>query len=212
MSYSPASYVKIALNEPVSKRIDDDLTSRLLAQTLERKDGREIAAYCPGALLRKLVEAPIENDAASQASTIAKEFPFDGSDDECEASWQLTSSVGSIFASGESSWQLTSSAESSWQLSSSIESSWQNTSSAQSSFQPSPSGGAIVESSLPSIGSVDHFDGHCKPCGFLFKGGCTQGPECRFCHLCEPGTIEEKRRRKRRMVRSKHAAAQARAK
>jgi hypothetical protein len=215
MSYSPASYVKIAVNEPVAKRIDDDLTSRLLEQTFEN-DGREIATYCPGALLRKMVavplEAPIESDAASQASTIAKDFPFDGSDDECEVSWQLTSSVGSIFASAESNWQLTSSAESSWQLTSSAESSWQLTSSAKSSFQPTSSSGSIVGSTLPSIGSADHLAGLCKPCGFLFKGGCTQGPECKFCHLCEPGTIQEKRRRKRRLVRSKHAAAQARAK
>jgi len=46
----------------------------------------------------------------------------------------------------------------------------------------------------PTRGSAKHFLGACKPCAFVFKGGCASGPDCEFCHLCELG---EKRRRKK---------------
>jgi len=36
----------------------------------------------------------------------------------------------------------------------------------------------------------------CKPCAFMFQGGCKNGVECDFCHLCEQG--ERKRRKKER--------------
>jgi hypothetical protein len=45
---------------------------------------------------------------------------------------------------------------------------------------------------LPTIGSVAHTFGKCKPCAFVYKNGCSNGTGCEFCHLCEPG---EKRRR-----------------
>jgi len=45
---------------------------------------------------------------------------------------------------------------------------------------------------LPTIGSVAHTFGKCKPCAFVYKKGCSNGTGCEFCHLCEPG---EKRRR-----------------
>mmetsp|Transcript_38626 Transcript_38626/g.84119 ORF Transcript_38626/g.84119 Transcript_38626/m.84119 type:complete len:264 (+) Transcript_38626:100-891(+) len=47
---------------------------------------------------------------------------------------------------------------------------------------------------LPTLGSEGHFLGMCKPCAFVFKGGCNNGIECEFCHLCQPG--EKKRRKK----------------
>mmetsp|Transcript_7135 Transcript_7135/g.11414 ORF Transcript_7135/g.11414 Transcript_7135/m.11414 type:complete len:170 (+) Transcript_7135:48-557(+) len=56
---------------------------------------------------------------------------------------------------------------------------------------------------LPSLGSTWHATGRCNPCAFFHKGGCVEGSECKFCHLCQPGTIEEKRRSKRRLVRAK---------
>lgn len=56
---------------------------------------------------------------------------------------------------------------------------------------------------LPSIGSVGHSYGLCRPCGFVHhKGGCTAGADCSFCHLCPPGTIEKQRKMKRQLVRS----------
>jgi hypothetical protein len=47
---------------------------------------------------------------------------------------------------------------------------------------------------LPSKGSALHSLERCKPCAFVLKGGCKDGVECGFCHLCKPG--EKKRRRK----------------
>jgi len=49
---------------------------------------------------------------------------------------------------------------------------------------------------LPSIGSAGHRKGCCKPCAFVYKGGCENGALCTYCHLCPPG---EKQRRKRQV-------------
>eukprot|EP00442_Polarella_glacialis_P055601 CAMPEP_0115128298 /NCGR_PEP_ID=MMETSP0227-20121206/51023_1 /TAXON_ID=89957 /ORGANISM="Polarella glacialis, Strain CCMP 1383" /LENGTH=329 /DNA_ID=CAMNT_0002532771 /DNA_START=53 /DNA_END=1042 /DNA_ORIENTATION=+ len=47
---------------------------------------------------------------------------------------------------------------------------------------------------LPSMGSVGHHAGDCKPCAFLHSKGCVSGKDCQFCHLCDSG--EKKRRQK----------------
>jgi len=52
----------------------------------------------------------------------------------------------------------------------------------------------LGSSALPTVGSMTHGLGSCKPCAFVFKDGCQSGVDCKFCHLCEPG---EKRRRKK---------------
>jgi len=52
---------------------------------------------------------------------------------------------------------------------------------------------------VPTVGSLGHYLGTCKPCAFLFTKGCGSGVDCTFCHLCPPG--EKKRRQK-----IKHAA------
>merc|ERR1719263_2682535 len=46
---------------------------------------------------------------------------------------------------------------------------------------------------MPSVGSVGHWNGTCKPCAFMARG-CTSGVNCPFCHLCDVN--EKKRRRK----------------
>jgi len=46
---------------------------------------------------------------------------------------------------------------------------------------------------LPTIGSVGHWNGTCRPCAFMARG-CSSGVSCPFCHLCDPN--EKKRRRK----------------
>eukprot|EP00930_Biecheleria_cincta_P067816 TRINITY_DN5471_c0_g1_i1.p1 TRINITY_DN5471_c0_g1~~TRINITY_DN5471_c0_g1_i1.p1 ORF type:complete len:463 (-),score=69.00 TRINITY_DN5471_c0_g1_i1:165-1553(-) len=46
----------------------------------------------------------------------------------------------------------------------------------------------------PSVGSVRHRRGKCKPCAFFRKEGCGSGVACAFCHLCDAG--EKKRRKK----------------
>merc|ERR1719171_3116025 len=46
-----------------------------------------------------------------------------------------------------------------------------------------------------SVGSIPHQMGQpCKPCGFVHKlEGCENGAECRYCHLCPPGSIRQRR-------------------
>lgn len=46
----------------------------------------------------------------------------------------------------------------------------------------------------PTVGSIYHRFGTCKPCSFLHKRGCSNGVNCQFCHLCDAG--EKKRRQK----------------
>mmetsp|Transcript_32495 Transcript_32495/g.61191 ORF Transcript_32495/g.61191 Transcript_32495/m.61191 type:complete len:338 (-) Transcript_32495:261-1274(-) len=54
---------------------------------------------------------------------------------------------------------------------------------------------------LPSVGSMGHDEGTCRPCAFLFKKGCISGKDCAFCHRCPPG--EKKRRSKERKSETK---------
>jgi len=50
---------------------------------------------------------------------------------------------------------------------------------------------------LPSKGSVLHSSGQCKPCGFFWKaGGCSNGRECRHCHLCPESEIKTRKHKK----------------
>merc|ERR1711972_659288 len=49
---------------------------------------------------------------------------------------------------------------------------------------------------VPSVGSRGHGLGWCKPCAFVHRGGCENGTNCVFCHLCPPG---EKKHRKKEM-------------
>jgi hypothetical protein len=69
-----------------------------------------------------------------------------------------------------------------------------------------PAGPAPGSVELPSVGSVGHAKGRCKPCAFLHVKGCENGAVCRFCHLCEAG--EKKRRAKEKLAsrrKAKHA-------
>jgi hypothetical protein len=47
---------------------------------------------------------------------------------------------------------------------------------------------------MPTVGSMSHIVGNCKPCAFMHTKGCQSGVNCKFCHLCDPG---EKRRRQK---------------
>jgi len=57
-------------------------------------------------------------------------------------------------------------------------------------------GSAELPSAVTSAGSVAHHLGTCRPCAFHYKGGCANGEDCAFCHLCDLG--EKKRRIKER--------------
>merc|ERR1712046_254763 len=49
----------------------------------------------------------------------------------------------------------------------------------------------------PSIGSVYHHMGFCRPCDFVYRhGGCRSGADCQFCHFCAPD--ERKKNKKTR--------------
>jgi len=69
--------------------------------------------------------------------------------------------------------------------------------------------GAHGELERAAAGYRRHEVGQCKPCAFVFKDGCRNGVDCKFCHLCGPG--EKKRRKKERASarRAKTAAAAA---
>jgi len=52
---------------------------------------------------------------------------------------------------------------------------------------------------LPSLGSMQHAAGTCKPCNFFARGVCESGSNCTFCHLTHEKrrpTRQEKRDRK----------------
>merc|ERR1719414_1789282 len=62
---------------------------------------------------------------------------------------------------------------------------------------PGPAPGSLE---LPSVGSIDHAAGRCRPCAFLHTRGCATGPACTFCHLCEPGEKKKRSREKRQQI------------
>merc|ERR1740138_1136757 len=53
----------------------------------------------------------------------------------------------------------------------------------------------------PTVGSIEHRLGTCKPCAFVHTKGCTNGSQCAFCHLCRPN---EMRRRKKAKLALQH--------
>lgn len=60
-----------------------------------------------------------------------------------------------------------------------------------------------------SAGSVGHDAGTCMPCGFFWKGGCTNSTSCQFCHLCPPGEIKRRKKDKRSERRMERKSAEA---
>lgn len=50
----------------------------------------------------------------------------------------------------------------------------------------------------PSLGSTQHEEGACRPCAWFWRPqGCTNGFECRHCHLCTPNEVKARRKAKR---------------
>lgn len=79
---------------------------------------------------------------------------------------------------------------------------------------PAPSPMAAQALPLPSLGSALHGSvcgapsAACRPCAFVSKArGCTRGAACSFCHLCEPGELQ--RRKKVKIARLRADAAVA---
>jgi len=65
-----------------------------------------------------------------------------------------------------------------------------------------PSFPAPGTSERPSVGSLGHSTGDCRPCAFFHSDRCVSGAACQFCHLCD---AEERRRRKKEKLASKKA-------
>merc|ERR1740121_3024938 len=59
-----------------------------------------------------------------------------------------------------------------------------------------PAGPAPGSPELPSMGSVGHAAGKCKPCAFFHTKGCANDLACQFCHLCGPEAKKERRQEK----------------
>lgn len=70
-----------------------------------------------------------------------------------------------------------------------------------------PSGPAPGSLDLPSVGSIDHAMGRCKPCAFMHTKGCENDLACQFCHLCGPDVRKE---RKLEKVQQRREANRAR--
>lgn len=64
-----------------------------------------------------------------------------------------------------------------------------------------------LSNGMPSIGSVGHDIGKCKPCAFMYTKGCENGLNCEFCHICEPG---EKKKRRKDKIENRRAMRQIR--
>jgi len=56
----------------------------------------------------------------------------------------------------------------------------------------------LFDPELPSRGSALHRWGVCKPCAFAGRGLCRDSVDCQFCHLCENGEKQRRRREWRR--------------
>lgn len=67
-----------------------------------------------------------------------------------------------------------------------------------------PSSSSLLQSDLPSAGSINHAAGTCSPCSFFRRGTCLYGQNCMYCH-CE----HEKQRRQGKKMRAAQKRRQA---
>jgi hypothetical protein len=54
----------------------------------------------------------------------------------------------------------------------------------------------------PSLGSINHHLGLCRPCDFVHRGGCRQGADCPFCHLCGPQQNKLKKKERQKFMKN----------
>eukprot|EP00929_Paragymnodinium_shiwhaense_P120918 TRINITY_DN9299_c0_g1_i2.p1 TRINITY_DN9299_c0_g1~~TRINITY_DN9299_c0_g1_i2.p1 ORF type:complete len:430 (-),score=103.01 TRINITY_DN9299_c0_g1_i2:300-1589(-) len=70
----------------------------------------------------------------------------------------------------------------------------------------------VDSAELPSIGSLGHAIGTCKPCAFHWKpAGCSNASSCTFCHLCDGSAKKERQKQKKVAIRTAKAAKAAKA-
>jgi len=50
---------------------------------------------------------------------------------------------------------------------------------------------------VPSVGSVEHSQGSCRPCAWHWKTeGCVNGVTCLYCHLCSKDELKKRKKEK----------------
>lgn len=76
---------------------------------------------------------------------------------------------------------------------------------------PAAEPAVMAEAALPadrrswSAGAQGHAIGNCKPCAWNWKpSGCSKGPDCEYCHMCDEGAI--RRKKQGRMVMRRQVA------
>jgi len=66
--------------------------------------------------------------------------------------------------------------------------------------QPPP--GLAPPQGFPSHGSLLHSNNMCRPCSWFHRqGGCRNGLQCSYCHLCPDGVAKRRKAAKRQVVR-----------
>lgn len=61
----------------------------------------------------------------------------------------------------------------------------------------------LGSSEAPSVGSLNHNLGECRPCAFFWKpGSCTNGVDCRHCHLCDPSAKRRRLKERKALLKS----------
>jgi len=66
-----------------------------------------------------------------------------------------------------------------------------------------------VMRSFPSLGSVEHASGNCRPCAWFWKRqGCRNGADCRHCHLCPESELKQRKKEKIQALRHQERAYQ----
>lgn len=64
---------------------------------------------------------------------------------------------------------------------------------------PTDQGLAKPDGPMPSVGAEKHDLGECKPCAWFWKpGSCSNGKDCKHCHLCPEGELKSRKRLKMR--------------
>jgi hypothetical protein len=56
-----------------------------------------------------------------------------------------------------------------------------------------------------------HQRGHCSPCAYFYAkaDGCRLGSECKFCHLCSPDEIKNRKKQRAKELKARKAAVKA---
>jgi len=64
----------------------------------------------------------------------------------------------------------------------------------------------LLQSEVPSVGSLQHGSGDCKPCAWFWKSqGCQNGRDCMHCHLCPKTEVKARKKLKTKIRKDMEA-------